>query len=95
MKDQYGIRLLKKYFHGENSKNEFEYKQLIRRSNKCIYEVKDTWGYFFEVILIRTFTSPFTQRTEEIYPDESLLGKCLWRFDDYEDALQFYKKFFL
>jgi hypothetical protein len=90
MKDKYAIELLKKGFYGEKSKSEYEYKQLMRFSNKCLYEVKETWGYQYEVILFRTFTSFITQKTQEIYPSDALLGKRLWRFDDYHDAYDFY-----
>ena len=92
MKDIYGVELLKKGFYGEKSKSEYEYKQLMRVFNKCLYEVKDTWDYQYEVILVRTFTSFITQKTQELYPSDALLGKRLWRFDDYEDAYNFYEK---
>lgn len=91
MKDMYGVELLKEKFSGEGNMRNLQFKQLMRNINKCFYSVSDEWyNFHFEIILPYIKIGPILKYPYEIYPSDKYLNSMKWRFEEYNEALNFY-----
>jgi hypothetical protein len=91
MKDRFGVEMLPSIFRGTGEYKDYYYKLLKVNRNIVFYEVTDSWDYRYEVAQIEVYISPFTNKAFEHYPSDKQLGKKLWRFDDGNEALEFFK----
>jgi len=91
MKDKYGIELLLSEFYGKGVEKDYKFKQLKRNYKKGLYVVTTEWNIVrFEVIHINTKRGPILKDYYEFYPSDKYSGINKWRFDDHEEALNFY-----
>lgn len=87
MKDE----VLQSEFLGKGVEKDCQFKQLKRDFEKCLYVVTTEWNIvLFEVIHIFMKRRPFLNDYQELYPSDKYLGINKWRFDDHEEAINFY-----
>jgi hypothetical protein len=97
MKDQFGIEILPNRFFGIGKYKHCDYVCLKRKFDLRLYSVYggdpecfDSDEVYFEVAIIKMSNSIITGLPFEYYPGDKLLGEELWRFDNYDEAFEFY-----
>lgn len=90
MKDEFGIELLPSKFRGTGKHKDCYYRLLKVKGDIVFYEVRDDWDWRYEVAQIKIFISPITNSALEFYPSDEQLGERLWRFDDGNEAEEFF-----
>jgi len=79
---------LKIHFIGRGEVRDFEFTQLDRDGNCCLFKVKTPYGIsHYEVFKIQKKTIPNSTVTYEAYPTSRRFGLSAWTFRDYDQAI--------
>ncbi len=80
-------------FIGKGEVKGFQFRQLIRGRQACLYEVTTQWNTIhYEVFEIKVFLTPKTKEPYEAYPKANAFGVWAWTTNNYDKALEKLKK---
>lgn len=84
------LKILPTEFVGRGEVKGFEFHQLLRGKNACIYRVSTPGTKHYEVFKIKVLCKPFTNEQYEAYPKANSFGVWAWSNRQYVFA---YNKF--
>lgn len=87
------VRKLKTKFTGRGEVRGFEFMQLSRCGNACLYEVTQPEGAkHYEVFIIQIKQIPKSKDFYEAYPTSNRFGVNAWTYYDFETAQDKYNE---